>query len=84
MPASWTGEPIYNAQGKQIGTLTDVLIDPGGGATVDQKALVGALQHGKIAGAGIDVFEQEAGEGGESFAEDGKHDCYTALSVLDR
>lgn len=28
------GEPIYNAQGQQIGTLTDVLIDPSGGATM--------------------------------------------------
>jgi len=29
-----TGEPIYNAQGQRIGTLTDVLIDPSGGATM--------------------------------------------------
>jgi sporulation protein YlmC with PRC-barrel domain len=26
-----SGQPIYNAQGQQIGTLNDVLIDPSGG-----------------------------------------------------
>ena len=35
------------------------LINCSRGGTVDEKALYDALKNGKIAGAGIDVFEQE-------------------------
>ncbi len=36
-----------------------ILINVGRGATIDQKALIGLLQSGRIAGAGLDVFEHE-------------------------
>jgi D-3-phosphoglycerate dehydrogenase len=38
---------------------TAIIINTARGAIIDQKALVEALKEGRIAGAGLDVFEQE-------------------------
>ncbi len=38
---------------------SSILINASRGPVVDEKALVKALQNGKIAGAGLDVYERE-------------------------
>ena len=38
---------------------TAYLINVARGSVVNEKALIGALKHNRIAGAGLDVFEQE-------------------------
>jgi phosphoglycerate dehydrogenase-like enzyme len=52
-------ERIIGAQQLALMKPTALLINTARGQLVDQKALYDALRTGKIAGAGIDVFEQE-------------------------
>ena len=50
---------IVNAERLALMKPTAYLINTSRGPTVDQKALTKVLQEGRIAGAGLDVFEQE-------------------------
>lgn len=50
---------IVNAERLALMKPTAYFINTARGPIVDQKALTRALQEGKIAGAGLDVFEQE-------------------------
>jgi D-lactate dehydrogenase len=48
---------------KNIGMMKPkvILINTGRGALIDTKALIKALKKGKVAGVGLDVYEQESG-----------------------
>ncbi|SDY33669.1 Lactate dehydrogenase [Variovorax sp. YR266] len=48
------GEAVLNALGP-----TGFIVNVGRGTVLDEKALAAALQEGRIAGAGLDVFEDE-------------------------
>ena len=50
---------IVNAERLALMKPTAYLINTSRGPVVDEAALTGALQEGRIAGAGLDVFEQE-------------------------
>jgi phosphoglycerate dehydrogenase-like enzyme len=50
---------LLDAAALQTMRTSALLINTSRAAIVDQAALVEALQHGRIAGAGLDVFEQE-------------------------
>ena len=50
---------IVNRERLALMKPTSVLINTSRGPVVDESALIDALQEGKIAGAGLDVFEQE-------------------------
>jgi phosphoglycerate dehydrogenase-like enzyme len=52
-------EHIIGAKELALMKPTALFINTARGQLVDQKALYEALHHGKIAGAGLDVFEQE-------------------------
>ena len=56
-----TGETRHAFDAESFGRLrsTAVLINTARGGIVDTDALVGALQEGQLAGAGLDVLEQE-------------------------
>jgi lactate dehydrogenase-like 2-hydroxyacid dehydrogenase len=54
-------ETTHYISAAQLGLMkpTAILINASRGPVVDEKALVKALQQGKIAGAGLDVYEKE-------------------------
>lgn len=50
---------MFNREAFQAMKNSAIFINAGRGASVDEEALVDALQNGTIAGAGLDVFEKE-------------------------
>jgi glyoxylate reductase len=50
---------MFNREAFQAMKKSAIFINAGRGASVDEEALVDALQNGIIAGAGLDVFEKE-------------------------
>lgn len=59
MPASREAKHLINAQSLSRMKKTSFLINTARGALVNEPDLVAALKNGTIAGAGIDVFEEE-------------------------
>jgi phosphoglycerate dehydrogenase-like enzyme len=59
LPLTDATEHQFNAAVLAQMKPTAVLINVGRGGVIDEAALIEALTHGKIAGAGLDVFEQE-------------------------
>jgi D-3-phosphoglycerate dehydrogenase / 2-oxoglutarate reductase len=58
-PACADGRPILTEAHVRLMKPTALFINTGRGSTVDEGALIAALQDGRIAGAGLDVLEQE-------------------------
>ena len=75
---------IVNAERLALMKPTAFLINTARGPIVDQKALTKALQERRIAGAGLDVLEQEPPDADDPILE--ARQCHTgaARAVLDR
>jgi phosphoglycerate dehydrogenase-like enzyme len=58
-PLSDATEGLVNVERLGLMKPTSVVINTSRGPIVDEAALIGALASGKIAGAGLDVFEEE-------------------------
>jgi len=58
-PATPEAHHLLTAEHFRLMKRTALFISTGRGATVDESALIKALQEGWIAGAGLDVLEQE-------------------------
>lgn len=58
-PATLQNKEIFNEKAFSIMKNTSLFINTARGALMDEKALARALTQGDIAGAGIDVFQQE-------------------------
>jgi len=59
LPLTPETKRIIGARELQLMKRSAYLINVGRGETVDESALIGALRDGRIAGAGLDVFEEE-------------------------
>lgn len=59
MPATNETKHVFGAQEFAVMKRTAFFVNVGRGSAVDTEALVAALRDGEIAGAGLDVFEQE-------------------------
>ena len=74
MHAPYTSETHHMLGEEQFRLMKphSILINTGRGDTVDEAALVRALQEGWIGGAGLDVLEKEPPRARESVAQDGQ------------
>lgn len=59
VPSTTETQHLFNAEAFARMKSTAILVNVARGAVVDEAALVCALEEGLIAGAGLDVFEQE-------------------------
>lgn len=57
----YTGETHYMIGAGELALMKDsaYIVNIGRGGTIDESALIAALREGRIAGAGLDVFEEE-------------------------
>ena len=75
---------LVNAERLALMKPTAYLINTARGPIVDQKALTKVLQERRIAGAGLDVLEQEPPDAGRSDPEARQRHPRAACAVLDR
>jgi D-3-phosphoglycerate dehydrogenase len=61
----YIGKPLITEKHFKMMKDGVILINASKGGTVDEKALLDALENGKVAGAGIDVFINEPSPDGE-------------------